>query len=152
MDTATWANTRPFIPAFTTGRVIKVYDGDTITVAAYIHDDRLYRFNIRIAGIDTPELTSTNPFEKTRAIYVRNKLRALVHNTVVQVEIICLDKYAGRVVARIWTNGGVSVAEYMVTEGFARTYEGGTKAPWTHNLLYPNTKGPTACSTVHQVC
>lgn len=29
-----WSDTVPFVPPITSGRVIKVYDGDTITIAA----------------------------------------------------------------------------------------------------------------------
>ena len=34
LDKATWTNTVSFVPPVTCGKVIKIYDGDTITVAS----------------------------------------------------------------------------------------------------------------------
>jgi endonuclease YncB( thermonuclease family) len=41
-----WNDTVPFVPPITKGRVIKVYDGDTITIAARLPHPKspLYRF------------------------------------------------------------------------------------------------------------
>jgi hypothetical protein len=53
-----WSDTVPFTVPITGGYVIKVYDGDTITVASKLPFDNspIYRFSIRLAGIDTPEI------------------------------------------------------------------------------------------------
>ena len=61
-----WKNTKPFVPPLTGGRVIKVYDGDTITVANYMPfpNSPLYRFSVRLRGIDCPEIKTKNPTEK----------------------------------------------------------------------------------------
>uniref|UniRef100_A0A6C0BXJ5 Uncharacterized protein n=1 Tax=viral metagenome TaxID=1070528 RepID=A0A6C0BXJ5_9ZZZZ len=42
-----------FIPPITEGRVIKCYDGDTITIAAFLpyKASPLYKFSVRLAGI-----------------------------------------------------------------------------------------------------
>ena len=49
----TWKNTVPFIPPIKNAVVIKVYDGDTITIACKLpFDDNLspiYRFNVRLS-------------------------------------------------------------------------------------------------------
>ena len=41
---------KKFIPPITSGRVIKCYDGDTITVASYLpyNKSNLYKFSVRI--------------------------------------------------------------------------------------------------------
>ena len=52
-----------FYPNIKKGRVIKVYDGDSITVAARIPElknDTIYKFSIRLNRIDTPELRTNN--------------------------------------------------------------------------------------------
>ena len=63
-----WSDTVPFTVPITGGYVIKVYDGDTITVASKLPFDNspIYRFSIRLAGIDTPEIKGKN--ERRRAI------------------------------------------------------------------------------------
>ena len=64
-----WENTKPFIPNIKYAKVIKVYDGDTITIAAKIHplDSNYYRFSVRLAHIDCPELKTKNKDEKNYA-------------------------------------------------------------------------------------
>ena len=53
-----WKDTMPFIPPISGGVVIKVYDGDTITIASKLPYKKspLYRFSVRMNGIDAPEL------------------------------------------------------------------------------------------------
>ena len=50
---------KEFIAPVTSGRVIKVYDGDTITIASKViglKNSPIYKFPIRLNGIDTPEI------------------------------------------------------------------------------------------------
>jgi endonuclease YncB( thermonuclease family) len=59
-------------PAFTlqdniyTAKVIDIYDGDSVTCAFNIFD-KYYKFNVRLAGIDTCELKSKNREQGLRA-------------------------------------------------------------------------------------
>ena len=73
----TWADTIPFIPPVTAGFVIKVYDGDTITVAARLPyaDSPLYRFPVRLRGIDSPEIRGKTPAERAAAVAARDAFR-----------------------------------------------------------------------------
>jgi endonuclease YncB( thermonuclease family) len=60
-----WNNTIRICP-IKYGQVIKVYDGDTITIATPLFNGdevphiETYRFNIRLRGINTPELRTKN--------------------------------------------------------------------------------------------
>ena len=65
-----WEDTTPFVPPITRGRVIKVYDGDTITIAAKLpyQESHLYRFQVRLLGMDAPEMKTDDPAEKRIAI------------------------------------------------------------------------------------
>ena len=53
-----WEDTEAFVAPITQGTVIKVYDGDTITIASKLpyNDSPLYRLSVRLNGIDTPEM------------------------------------------------------------------------------------------------
>ena len=55
-------------------KVVDVYDGDTIKIVFTV-SNKLYKFNCRIIGVDTPELRTKNKKEKKYGIHVRNKLR-----------------------------------------------------------------------------
>ena len=53
--------TKIFIPPVSIAKVIKVYDGDTITVASRLpftdeRKDIIWRFSVRLNGIDCPEI------------------------------------------------------------------------------------------------
>mgnify|MGYP001249365503 CR=1 FL=1 len=70
-----WKDTKPYIPPVNSGLVIKVYDGDTITIATQIYNDKtLYRFSVRLNGIDCPEMKTNNNNEKTVAIMAKNRV------------------------------------------------------------------------------
>ena len=59
LEHITYKDTIPFIIPILYGKVIKVYDGDTITIAAalpIINNNKLYRFSVRLSGIDSPEI------------------------------------------------------------------------------------------------
>jgi endonuclease YncB( thermonuclease family) len=77
-----WENTKPFVPNIKKAKVIKVYDGDTITIASKINcmDYNYYRFSVRLANIDCPEIRTSNEIEKEYAIKVKNKLEELILN------------------------------------------------------------------------
>ena len=75
-----WENTKPFIPNIKSAKVIKVYDGDTITIAAKVHplDMNYYRFSVRLAHIDCPEIKSKNTYEKEYATRAKDELQKII--------------------------------------------------------------------------
>ena len=72
-----------------TGRVLEVYDGDTITVLSGQN-----KFRVRLFGIDAPEVL------QEYGIQARDRLRELILGQVVTVEVLNVDQY-GRAVAII---------------------------------------------------
>jgi endonuclease YncB( thermonuclease family) len=129
-----WAETIPFMPPIENGQVIKVYDGDTITIATRLpyKDSPLYRFPIRLKGIDTAEIKSKNENEKKNAIVARDALSELILHKTIIVKNIENEKY-GRVLADVYL-GEVCVNDWMIEKGYAIKYDGGTKqipSAWT---------------------
>ncbi len=80
-----------FIPKFPFAgkynvRVESVYDGDTMWLA-FIHDQTIFRFKLRVEGIDTPELRGTyvpvyKEFAQKAKRYVENLLMDTSENSV----------------------------------------------------------------------
>ena len=64
-----WKDCKAFVPPINSGYVVKVYDGDTITIASKLPypESPLYRFAVRLNGIDTPEIKGKNEDEKKAA-------------------------------------------------------------------------------------
>ena len=126
-ETKLWMKTIPFVAPVTGGRVIKVYDGDTITIASKIpiKDSPLYRFSVRLNGIDTPELKGSDEIEKRVALLARDALRDRILYKDVTIINVQTEKY-GRLLAEVIFNGE-NMNEWMITQRFAVEYNGGTK-------------------------
>jgi endonuclease YncB( thermonuclease family) len=138
MDAATYNNSQPFIPEIRIGKVVRVYDGDTITIAAKIiiegkETSKPYRFSVRLRGIDSPELKTKNPKEKELAVQSRDKLASFIMGEMVTLENVAFDKY-GRILAEVITKDGENVSKWMLENKLAVEYDGGTKhrpAEWS---------------------
>jgi len=105
-------------------KVVKVYDGDTITVV-FKHKGEYNRWNCRIYGIDTPEIKTKNPKEKEAGIIVRDFLKDLIFEKLVILECLDFDKY-GRLLANV-TYEDINIATLMIEKNYAKKYFGGTK-------------------------
>lgn len=128
MSSPAWADCVPFVPPITGGYAIKVYDGDTFTLAAKLPYDAspLYRFSVRLNGIDTPEIKGKAPEEREAAKRAKAALESLILNKAVELRNVATEKY-GRVLADVHIDG-VHVNAWMLAQGFAVAYDGGTKA------------------------
>jgi endonuclease YncB( thermonuclease family) len=122
-----WKDTTPFVPPVTYGQVIKVYDGDTITIASKIDipNSPLYRFSIRLNGVDAPEIHGKNNDEKESAIYARDQLENLVLHRFVQLKNQKTEKY-GRILADVYL-GDLHVNQWLLNEKLVVPYDGTTK-------------------------
>lgn len=140
LSTVSYQDTTPFIPPLTFGKVIKVYDGDTLTIASKLPYDRspLYRFSVRINGIDCPEMRTKNANEKTCAKLAKQKVYDTVFNQIVELKNVKLEKY-GRVLADVYYNN-VSIGEILCDNNLAVKYDGGTKNTPEDWLEYYNSK------------
>ena len=125
--TIQWNDTLQFIPPVNTGQVIKVYDGDTITIAGHLPYDKspLYRFSVRLNGIDCAEIKGKSEEEKVCAIRARDQLEQLIMNKTVILKNVKNEKY-GRLLADVYV-GELHVNQYMLDKGLAVKYDGKTK-------------------------
>lgn len=122
-----WEDTKTFVPPVQTGLVIKVYDGDTITIATKLPypDSPLYRFSVRLYGIDCPEIKGKTPEEIQCANLARNILVNLLLHKVVTLKNISLEKY-GRILADVYLDD-LHINNYMIQQRVAIPYDGKTK-------------------------
>lgn len=138
-----------FVPPVTCGRVVKVYDGDTITIASAVpglYASPVYKFTVRLRGVDTPELRSRDADEKAVAKIARDALRKLIMHEVVDLHDVELEKY-GRMLCDVTVRpqhdahtsapaaGGsmqqpdkVCLRQWLLSNRLAVVYDGGTKA------------------------
>lgn len=112
-------------------KVLKVTDGDSFRVRARIWLDHLVETNIRVRGIDTPEIKRAKcKGEKAKGKAAKKKLAAWLADGVI-LHKVEYDKYGGRVLADVYTSDFKNVSLLMVDGGFARFYDGrGPRGGW----------------------
>lgn len=128
--TPTWDSTIEFVPQLQEDipyYVIKVYDGDTITLAVkFDWDPNWYRMHVRLLGLDTPEMRSQDSEEKSKASQAKDTLSAMILGKYVTLSDISVEKY-GRILANVWYEGK-NMSEYMIDMGLGVYYDGGKKS------------------------
>ena len=127
-DDVSWHNTVPFVPPVKSGKVIKVYDGDTITVATKLPmpNSPVYRFPVRLTGIDSPEIKGISDAEIVLAKQSRDALHKLIYEKTVILSNVSTEKY-GRLLADVYIDG-IHVNQWMLDNKYAIPYDGGTKS------------------------
>ena len=116
-----------FIPKIYSSYVIKVYDGDTITISANLSrcSNTYYKFSVRFRGIDTPEMKSHSEDEKTAAHIAKIALSDKILHKYVYLKDIKYDKY-GRLLADVYYKG-TCMNQWMLDNRYGVAYDGGTK-------------------------
>jgi micrococcal nuclease len=122
-----WDETVEFVFPVQSGIVIKVYDGDTITIATRLPYEKspLYRIHIRLLGIDTPEIKSKVKEEKELSKEIRDVLsKRLLHKTI-RLENVDTEKY-GRLLADVYLDD-LHINQWLIEQRYAVSYDGKTK-------------------------
>ena len=100
-------------------KVIRIYGGDTITVLVDLGFSLTQKMNIRLYGINTPEIRGE---ERPEGLISRDYLRSLITDKDVIIETFKdkTGKY-GRMLATIYLDD-LNVNEHLITEGYAEKY------------------------------
>jgi len=118
-----------FIPKVDRGRVVDVYDGDTVTIAALPYPIKCLGtpvlFKVRLLGIDSPEMRGGSAKEKEAAIKARDKLHELIYGRIIKLHDVKFDKY-GRLLANL-TFGDLDINQWMLDKKLAVPYDGKKK-------------------------
>jgi endonuclease YncB( thermonuclease family) len=122
-----WDNTVPFVPPIITGIVIKVYDGDTITIASKLPypESPIYRFSVRLNGIDCPEIKGKDENEKECAKIAKEEMTKLAFKQIVTLKNVQTEKY-GRLLADVYVKD-INLNKHLLEQRLAVKYDGGTK-------------------------
>jgi len=120
----------PFTVQIESGKVVKVYDGDTITIAAKLlySKSQVYRFTVRLRGIDTPEIKGHCETEKAAAIVARDALHDKIFGKIVTLKNVGTEKY-GRILADIYLDN-IHINRWLLDSKYAVPYDGGKKIEW----------------------
>lgn len=114
----------------TINSVSSVYDGDTFRAVINEFPPIIgNRIGIRIAGIDTPEMTDKRPQIQALARKAKQyTVKRLREGKLIKLENMRRDKYF-RILADVIIDG-TSLGSELIQQGLAKPYEGGTKTAW----------------------
>ena len=116
-------------------RVVKVRDGDTVEVEAYIWPMQSVEVAVRLKDIDAPEHRGRCDAEKGAAALATDRLTALIGTGPVYLTAISGDKYFGRVLARLSTRSDNDLGARLLSEGLVARYDGGKRRNWCAGYL-----------------
>ena len=120
---------------FRVTKINKVLDGDTIDVTIDLGFDLYKKERVRIAGVDTPEKRTRDLEEKALGLdataWMKDKLTETIKGEdelTIRTELKGgVGKY-GRLLGWLYVGeDNVSLNEKMIEEGYAWSYDGGTK-------------------------
>jgi endonuclease YncB( thermonuclease family) len=126
---------KKFIPDIRYGKIVKIYDGDTITIGTKIKGI-YYKFSVRLPRVDTPELKSKDIIEKQAGELVRDKVYENFMNKIVELKNIDYDKF-GRILAEvIILDKNINLSDWILKNNYGTNYLGGTKEKkdWSYLL------------------
>jgi micrococcal nuclease len=112
-------------------QILKVVDGDTIDASIDLGFDISLEKRIRLAAIDTPESRTADANEKKYGLESKEWLKHKVENAkniLIKTELPDSTEKYGRIIGHLFINDQeTSLNNQMITEGYAWTYDGGTK-------------------------
>ena len=111
--------------------ITKVVDGDTIDADIDLGFDISLTKRIRLAGVDTPESRTADANEKKYGLQSKEWLKHKVENAehiLIKTELPDSTEKYGRIIGHLFVNDQESsLNDQMIVEGYAWTYDGGTK-------------------------
>lgn len=110
--------------------VLRVVDGDTMTVRARIWLGQVIETQVRLKGVDAPEIKGKCSSERNLAQKAREMIITITGNGQVVLRDIQYGKYAGRVVARVLTPEGRDFSQVLIKAGLGRPYDGRHRQSW----------------------
>lgn len=135
-------------------RLVDIIDGDSLVVILPVFDN-YYKYHIRINGIDTCEMKSKNPENKTLALQARcellniitknnhdfniskDEMKRILNSDVYILYLECreFDKY-GRLLANIYLDDSkqISLSKHLINKNLAYIYTGDTKLSESEQL------------------
>lgn len=121
--------------------LVRAIDGDTVVLRLereyvqeidfgfYIYDRSTFlkttEVIFRLNGLNTPEVVGE---QKARGLLAKAALEELLRSGQIRVRSLKPDKYGGRFLADVWVQQPdkpeISVTEYMIESGHAKSYDG----------------------------
>ena len=108
---------------------VRVKDGDTVLIAVDLWPGLTKRINVRLSGINAPEVRTRQACQKRLGLQAKAALEKFLDSGPVVLSTIDWKstKYAGRINGDLTVNG-VSASQWMLQHGYAVPYHGGHRS------------------------
>ena len=124
------------------GYVIDIYDGDTITIATRypgLKNSPMYKFRVRMLGIDCPEIGKKNIKENEIAIQVRDILKEKILSKYVTLKMSeksgVVDPF-NRILAWVFLDKTININTWLLSNNLCKEYDGKKKRElWENDEL-----------------
>jgi endonuclease YncB( thermonuclease family) len=107
-------------------KLLRVIDGDTVLVKAYIWPSQTIETKVRIAGINAPELHAKCEEEKQKAVEAKKYLEKNLSKNL-YLHNLKWGKYAGRVIATVTDDNDHNIFDEMIEKKMVVRYSGKSK-------------------------
>lgn len=133
-----------FVPNIFCAKVVKVYDGDTITIATFLYGEEVpYKFSVRLIHVDAPEIRTKNISEKKAALFVTERLKEKILGKLVYITNVTYEKF-GRLLANVYLDNedakkdrqDNSINKWLLDNNYCVVYDGGRRKPPNDWLAY----------------
>lgn len=115
----------------------RIIDGDTVVLIIDLGFNIKIEVNLRLEGIDTPEVNSSYGLEQEAAYRSEVFLGQLIEKEELVVKTKKNDMY-GRYIGTLFIKGPhecINVNQLMLNHGLAKKYTGGKRKQWTDEEL-----------------
>lgn len=106
------------------------HDGDTFTCQLDLGFDITFTVNVRLLGVNAPEVTGP---EKEAGLAVLEVVRRWIAGKDLRVDSVGWDKFGGRVDGRVYGITGSRIigmlGDYLFDNGLVKAFDGTTKKP-----------------------
>lgn len=140
-------------------KVLRVVDGDTVDIAMANEHHKIFKYRVRLYGIDTPEKkpSKNSPDRDQEIEAAKNATEAMKkkmneNECIVTVVLTKPDKY-GRLLGTFYGKHGENINEWMIQQGHATEYFGKMKKPFSqvHKFKQINSTAKKTFAEIHEI-
>lgn len=115
--------------------IVKIVDGDTVDLVLDLGFSTFVQQRLRLKGIDTPEMNSSNENERLIANEAKGYVSLwLINQKKLTVKTFKDDKY-GRIIAEIYGDDSFCLNKILIDNGYAWEYDGSGQRNKDLNIL-----------------
>ena len=124
----------PWLNKYVSVYVYSVTDGDTLKVLME-YNNELFKFDILLDGIDTPEIIRCSSLEKSAGLKVKEYVKNLVEGKTVTFYGKRLDNFGNRIYGDVFISENNNLGNCLLEKHYGHFYNKDVKNIWSEEEL-----------------